>query len=294
MSAIYAYPGNEAFADLLAAHGDHQRLALDIHHFPDGESLARIALPPTEGEAVFVCTLEQPDSKLMPLLMAAAAARELGAAKVGLVAPYLAYMRQDKRFYPGEAISSRTFAKLLSSEFDWMITVDPHLHRCHALAEIYTCDAHVVSAAPRIAEWIGRHVTDPLIVGPDGESEQWARSVADAIGAPCVIATKQRRGDRDVSVAVPDVDRWPSHTPVLLDDIISSGRTMVETIIHLRSVGMKAPVCIGVHGVFAPGALAALHDAGAVQVVTTNAITGATSEIDLSADIAAAMVRLSA
>ncbi|WP_164119514.1 ribose-phosphate pyrophosphokinase-like domain-containing protein, partial [Stenotrophomonas maltophilia] len=82
--------------------------------------------------------LAQPNEKILPLIFAAATARELGAARVGLVAPYLAYMRQDRRFNPGEAVTSRQMAHLVSGAFDWMVTVDPHLHRYSDLSEIYS------------------------------------------------------------------------------------------------------------------------------------------------------------
>src|SRR6185503_12811188 len=122
---------------------------------------------------IILCTLADPDAKFLPLIFAAATARELGAARVGLVAPYLAYMRQDRRFNPGEAVTSRYVAKLISGAFDWLVTVDPHLHRYGALGEIYTIPTRAIHAAPLMSDWIRRNVPDPLIVGPDSESEQW-------------------------------------------------------------------------------------------------------------------------
>jgi hypothetical protein len=82
-----------------------------------------------DRDIVLVCTLNDPDSKTLALLFAARNAKELGARSVGLVAPYLGYMRQDRRFREGEAITSAHFAALVSSSFDWLVTVDPHLHR---------------------------------------------------------------------------------------------------------------------------------------------------------------------
>ncbi|MDE2307760.1 MAG: ribose-phosphate diphosphokinase [Xanthomonadaceae bacterium] len=288
MSALYAMPGNEAMADLLVRHSGIPRRALDLHRFPDGETLVRIE-PPPQGDVAIVCTLDRPDPKLLPLLMAAATARELGAARVGLVAPYLAYMRQDTRFHPGEAVSAGIFGKLLGGAFDWLVTVDPHLHRYRQLDEACPLDARVVHAAPRAAAWIRDHVESPLIVGPDGESAQWANAVAAALGAPCVTASKERRGDREVRIELPGVERWPAHRPVLLDDIIASGQTMIETLHCLRRHGRPAAVCVGLHGVFAAGAREGLLAAGASRVVTSNSIAGSTALIDVSEDLAAAM-----
>ena len=167
---------------------------------------------------------------MLPLLFAAATARELGASRVGLVAPYLAYMRQDRRFKPGEAVTSRQVARLLSDAFDWLVTVDPHLHRYSSLADIYSIPTHVVHAAPLIAEWIKANVTNPLIIGPDSESEQWVAAVASDVGAPYSVLEKVRHGDRDVEIRLKDLEQWKGRTPVLVDDIISTGRTMIEAV----------------------------------------------------------------
>lgn len=289
MITLYAMPGNEAFADLLARHGGHARRDLHLHRFPDEETLVRVDPPVAPGDAALVCTLDRPDAKVVPLLMAAATVRELGAVRVGLVAPYLAYMRQDARFHPGEAISARIFADLLSAAFDWLLTVDPHLHRYHDLAEAYALEARVTHAAPRIAQWIAGQVASPLIIGPDGESAQWVGAVARTLDAPFVVASKERRGDRDVTVHLPGIDRWKGCTPVVVDDIISSGLSMVGALRQLDPQVFQPAVCIGVHGIFADGALATLHAAGAARVVTCNSIAGDTALIDISADLATAL-----
>ncbi|MFX8354866.1 phosphoribosyltransferase family protein, partial [Acinetobacter baumannii] len=87
--------------------------------------------------------------------------------------------------------------------------------------------------------------------GPDSESEQWVSKVAADANAPYIILKKLRKGDRNVKVSVPQVEKYKESTPVLVDDIISTGNTMIETIGHLKKAGMKPPVCIGIHAVFA-------------------------------------------
>lgn len=81
-----------------------------------------------------ICTLNQPDTKLLPLYFLSQTAKELGGKSTAIVAPYLAYMRQDKRFQAGEGITSTYFAKLISSFADFLITIDPHLHRRSTLS----------------------------------------------------------------------------------------------------------------------------------------------------------------
>jgi len=282
-------PGNQSLADALAHRRRMARLALDLHRFPDGEGLVRVAEPPVDAEAIIVCTLNRPDEKTLPLLMAADTLRELGAGRVGLVAPYLAYLRQDARFRPGEAVSSGIFGRLLAEHFDWQITVDPHLHRLRSLAEAGMPQGRAISAAPALAAWVHAHVERPLLIGPDRESAPWVERVAALIAAPAVVATKHRLGDHEVQVRFPDLSHWPGHCPVLLDDIISSGHTLLTSIEGLRALGMPAPWCVAVHGLFADGALERLRAAGVAGVVTTNSVSGETAQIDLSELLAAAL-----
>src|SRR5690606_29397042 len=171
----------------------------EVRHFPDGESYVRVLSECAGRRTAILCTLHRPDELFLPLLFLAGTLRELGARSVGLVAPYLAYMRQDKRFLDGEAITSRQFAGQLSSAFDWLVTVDPHLHRYAGLDDIYSIPSRVVHAAPLLAQWIRAHLANPLLIGPDSESEQWVSAVAAAAKAPYQILEKIRRGDRDVS-----------------------------------------------------------------------------------------------
>ena len=194
-------PGNEATARALARPLGAALGQLELRAFPDGETYLRFDGDLSGRSLAIVCTLDRPNEKILPLLFAAATARELGAIKVGLVAPYLAYMRQDRRFKPGEAVTSREIAQLLSNAFDWMVTVDPHLHRYSSLSEIYRIPTRVVHAASLMSEWIKANVPKPLIIGPDGESEQWVSTVAQDAGAPYAVLEKVRRGDREVEIS---------------------------------------------------------------------------------------------
>jgi ribose-phosphate pyrophosphokinase len=254
--------------------------ATTIRRFPDGETYVRLDTEVRYRHVVIVADLAVPDEKIVPLLWTADTARDLGAARVGLVAPYLPYMRQDARFQSGEGITSRYFARVLSSHVDWLVTVDPHLHRYRSLDEVYGIPSRVQSAAPLLARWIDRNVRAPLVVGPDAESEQWVRVVADAVRAPCVVLTKTRVGDREVRVSLPDVALWRERTPVLIDDVISTGGTMVETVRAVLKAGMAGPVCLAVHGIFVGNAHDELMAAGCRQVVTCNTVPHPTNGVD--------------
>lgn len=284
---VIAMPGNELLADDLAARLSLERIAATVRRFPDGESHVRVEAPAEGRDALIVCTLDRPDDKLVPLLLLAAAVRETGAHSVGLVAPYLAYMRQDRRFQPGETISAQHVARWISHAFDWLVTVDPHLHRITDLSQIYSVPSSVVHAADSVAEWVKANVREPLLIGPDEESAQWVSEVAKDADAPFVVLTKTRRGDREVEVSVPEVERWRSHTPVLVDDIVSTARTMIETTSHLRRAGIKAPVCVAVHAVFAQTAFEDLRAAGAGDIVSCDSIRHPSNRIPLAPSIAA-------
>jgi ribose-phosphate pyrophosphokinase len=288
--ALLAMPGHESLAASLCGSLDVPALTLVTRDFPDGETYLRVE-GEVHGRAVaLLCTLHEPNPRFLPLAFIADALRDLGAASVGLVAPYLAYMRQDARFMPGEAVTSTSFAKLVSRQFDWLATVDPHLHRWHALSDLYAIPAVALQAAPLLAAWIRANVDDPVIIGPDEESEQWVSGVAATAGCGYVVLKKQRRGDRDVSVSGLSGRDWAAHTPVLVDDIISSGQTMAQTVAQCRAAGSAPAVCVGVHGIFAPEALASLEQAGAARIVTTNSIAHPSNAIDLSPLLADAVM----
>lgn len=275
-------PGNEPLSAALAKRLGWASGTIRTRRFPDSETYLRIDADCERKSLALVCTLDRPDEKFLPLAFAADTVRELGAARVGLVAPYLGYMRQDRRFQPGEAVTSRSFASYLSNRFDWLLTVDPHLHRFHSLGEIYPIATRVAHAAPALATWIGANVDRPLLIGPDGESEQWVADVARRAGAPYVVLTKTRRGDRDVEVSVPRVETFHDRTPVILDDIVSSARTMIETTHRLIEAGLLRPVCVGVHGIFSGNAHSLLERAGAARIVTTQTVHHASNGIEVT------------
>lgn len=289
---IFDLFGHAALADALARAPDAERGRLTVRRFPDEESYVRYESDLRERDVVLAANLSRPDGHIPALLFAAATARELGARSVTLMTPYLPYMRQDHRFIAGEAVTSRIFARLVCSHFDALVTVDPHLHRYAALTEIYTIPAHQVCAAPAIARWIRTHVDKPLLVGPDAESEQWVAAVARLADAPWCVSRKTRNGDRDVSVAVPDLSTWRDRTPVILDDIVSSGHTMIEAVKHVRKAQLLPPVCIGVHAVFADGAYDALRATGAATIVTTDTLPHPSNGISLADMLADALSRM--
>lgn len=289
---IFSFPGNEDLTEKLCKEINAESGQAEIRRFPDGENYTRVLTDVQGKNVVLVCTLNNPDEKLLPLYFFAKTCKENGAGKIVLVAPYLAYMRQDKQFNKGEGVTSKYFASLLSSFCDVLITVDPHLHRFNSLSDIYTIPAYSLHSADLIADYIHKNIENPVLIGPDSESKQWVSKVAESANAPYLVLEKIRHGDKDVEVSVPQVEKYKTHTPVLVDDIISTGHTMMETVKHLLKAGMKAPVCIGVHAVFTGNAYEELLAAGASAIITTNTIFHKSNKIEISVLIADALLKL--
>jgi ribose-phosphate pyrophosphokinase len=285
---VLALPGGERLAERLRRelHGAPGSLA--FHRFPDGEVRVRISGEVAGRPVILAGSLDRPDRKILPLLFASATARELGAAAIGLVAPYLPYLRQDAAFQPGEAVGARHFAALLSRAAGWVVTVDPHLHRVHDLAELFAVRTETVHAAPAIGAWIERHVPRPVLVGPDAESAQWVEQVAERVGAPWVTLVKCRRGDRAVELSLPAMAPFRGLQPVLVDDIASTGETMLAAARLLTAAGLERPVAVAVHPVGAEPIIEDFARAG-LRLVSCNTIDHPSNRIDLTALLAAAV-----
>ena len=279
---IFSMPGNELISESIQIGLNGNVGNFTEHQFPDGETYIRILSDVKDQETIVVCTLNKPNAKILPLLFICKLLKDLNAKSVCLVVPYLAYMRQDKQFNSGEAITSEYFAKVISSFADSLITIDPHLHRRASMNEIYSIPCKVVHSAKLISDWIKRNIPNALLIGPDSESEQWVSEVAKDANAPYIVLQKIRRGDNEVEISVPQTEKYKDHTPVLVDDIISTARTMIETLKHLKHAKMKPAICIGVHAVFSNLAFDELIKAGAKEVVTCNTIFHSTNKIDVS------------
>lgn len=279
---FFALPGNEKLTLQLIQKEKGEKGQVEIRQFPDEETYIRILSDVKDKNVFLVCTLHKPDVKILPLYFLSKKVKEMGAKSVCLIAPYLAYMRQDTVFNLGEGVTSTYFASLISSFSDSLITIDPHLHRRSSLSEIYTIPTKIGHAANPISLWIKKNIENPLLIGPDSESEQWVSEVAKNAHAPYIILSKIRHGDRNVAVSIPQVEHYINHSPVLVDDIISTGRTLIETISHLKTAGMKPPICIGVHAVFAGNAYQEIIKSGAKEIITCNTIPHESNKIDIS------------
>lgn len=262
--------------------------AIDVHTFPDGET--RLRLPPAlPAHTVLLRGLHQPNPKLMPLLLAAAGARELGATRLDLVSPYLAYMRQDMAFTPGEVVSQRHLGRLLAGAFDSVITVDPHLHRVATMDEIVPGRRGVaLTAATLLGHHVAHTVPGALLLAPDEEAGQWVRSAAQAAGLDHAVCLKQRRGDHDVSVALQGAP-VQGRAVVLLDDVASTGRTLVSAAQGALAAGAASVDVAVTHALFVGDALAEVQAAGVRHVWSSDAVPHASNAVSVVPLLAAAL-----
>lgn len=279
-------------AQRIAAQAGLTPSQIERHRFPDGELKLRLpaALP---ERVVLLRTLDHPNEKLVELLLAARTARELGARHLTLVTPYLAYMRQDIAFTPGEAVSQRIVGKFLAELFDAVITVDPHLHRVATLQEaVPVSQAIVLSGAPLLADLIAQHRPQALLVGPDEESAQWVAQAAARHGFSHAVCRKVRHGDRAVNIAPPPAADFTGRAVVLLDDVASSGHTLAQATRLLLAAGAASVDVAVTHALFAGDALQLLRAAGVGEVWSTDCIAHASNAVSMAPAIAAALADL--
>lgn len=130
-------------------------------------------------------------------------------------------------------------------------------------------------------------MTNAVLIGPDSESEQWVSDIARRADAPYQTLHKIRRGDREVEVSLPAISDAHDRTPVIVDDIASSGQTIIETLGHLKELGLSPAVCVIIHPVFASGAYERLLAAGASRVVSSDSIVHPSNAISIASLIAA-------
>lgn len=255
-----------------------------ISDFPDGDLYLKFNTP-VKGKTVVIIHSFQPHSNesLLRIIFAAETAKDLGARKVILVAPYLAFLRQDARFHPGEAISSKVMAKHLSLCIDKIITIDGHLHRYRHLSDLFSIPGQDLTANPLIADYIKKNIKNNLvIVGPDWESFQWAQRIATKIGVLATVFEKTRHSSRNVSVKMIQPVPLKDKHVIIVDDIISTGHTVIQAAKLAFAQGAKDVSTIAVHGLFVENGLAKLKEAGLKHIVTTNCIEHATNKIDVA------------
>lgn len=285
LPSLLYFEDEEVAANALAQAAGLTAALIERHRFPDGE--LKLRLPAALPERVVLWrSLAQPNEKLVELMLTAQTARTLGARHLTLVAPYLAYMRQDMAFNPGEAISQRVIGRYLASLVDALVTVDPHLHRVATLQEaVPVAQSCVISGAPALSDLIAQRQPDALLIGPDEESAQWIAQAAQRHGFDHAVCHKERHGDRSVSIELPAI-AISGRSVVLLDDVASSGHTLAQAARGLLAAGAATVDVAVTHALFASGALELIQAAGVRHIWSTDCIAHATNAVCMAPALA--------
>ena len=270
--AVLGFPEYLAQAQRLSSALNVQLQEVYLHQFPDGESLLR--LPVSLPEHVVICrSLNQPNDKLIELLLCAKTARQLGAKQLTLVAPYLCYMRQDIANQPGEAVSQQIIGQMLAELFDNVITVDPHLHRISTLNQAIPIENAIsLSATDEIGQFLQQKFDHAVLLGPDSESKQWVAAIAKKIGFDYSVAEKIRLGDTQVQMTLAD-DDFQNKTVVIIDDMASTGRTLAKATSLLLAAGAGQVYAAITHPLFCDDAEAHIMHSGVQKIWSTDSIT---------------------
>ena len=252
-----------AIQSLPTGAGDARRLAallglplqeIALHRFPDGEM--RVTVGPAASTTIIYASLDQPNDKLLALLFAAEALRRAGARRLVLLAPYLCYMRQDTAFHEGEAISQKVVGRLIAGIVDRVITVDAHLHRTADIRAVFPgIEAENLSAMAAIANALRQTGIDPatVVIGPDAESRPWVSDLAGRLGLAHTVAQKIRRGDRAVEIGFAEAGLVAGRPVLLVDDIVSSGGTLIACAKALKAAGATTIDAVITHALFRAG-----------------------------------------
>lgn len=276
--------GVDGMVDKLARATGWTVAPVEFRTFPDGEEYARIRAP-VRGEDVVVVETGYPPARLWRLLQLLNAARENGAATVRCVVPYLSYARQDRVFLEGEALSARLVAEAIRSQAAECLTVELHKD---AVARFFGPGGcrNLSAVEPFAREFRARGVD--VVLAPDAGARARAEAVAARIGAQADHLEKTRRSSEVVEVR-PKSLAVRGRTVAILDDIISTGGTMVKATEQLVAAGAGTVLCAGVHGLFLGDAVARLRAAGAREVLATDTIESSLSRVSVAPLLAEAL-----
>lgn len=271
---------------------------VEVHRFPDGESLVRVDAQETGRRAVLYRGLDRPNDKLIEIVLAASALRDQGVGHITLVAPYLPYMRQDIAFHPGEAVSQTVIGRWLATHFDRVIAVEPHLHRTAELGAVFPGrDAIALSGGPALGAALADEGVSPetVILGPDIESTPLTRATAQAAGLDdWATARKVRHGDRDVTMTLPDAPDLAGRPVIVVDDVISSGATIIACAKAAFERGAASVEVLAVHALYPPQADDAFRRAGIARVRSADGAPHPSNAVPLDRLLADAVRRSTA
>ncbi|ASJ10469.1 ribose-phosphate pyrophosphokinase [Thermococcus sp. P6] len=254
-------------------------LEVEIRKFPDGEKYVRVADFPDEVTVV-QSTFAPQDEKLIESLLIADALREGGVRRLRAVIPYMAYSRQDRASREGEPVSIRAVLRALGLYYDELYVFD--IHNPGTLS-FFPGKAVNLSPARAVAEYFGEKLGEGTVLAPDKGALERAKAVAERLGLDYGHFQKVRISPTEVRMTPGDVE-VRGRNVLIVDDIISTGGTMIRAANLLRDMGARKVFVAATHGIFAEGAIERVSSA-VDELAVTNTIPTPVSRIDLTPDI---------
>jgi ribose-phosphate pyrophosphokinase len=252
---------------------------VEIKKFPDGEKYVRV-LSSGEEATVIQSMYKPQDENIMEALILGDALRERGFERLRLVVPYLAYSRQDRVTKEGEPVSVRAVMRALGLYYDELYVVDIHNPKT---LRFFPGKAVNISPARAIAEYFREKLGDGIVLAPDKGARKRARAVAERLGLEFSHFEKRRISPTEVKMRPVEVDVKGKNV-LIVDDIISTGGTMIKAANLLREMGAGRVFVAATHGVFAEGAI---DRVGKVvdELAVTNTIPTPVSKMSIVPDI---------
>lgn len=255
-------------------------LQVTFKRFPDSEFYVRL-LSSVQGEEVVIVQTAYPDEKIVELFLMQDAVRDAGAKKITVVLPYFGYSRQDKKFEEGEAISARAVAEHISLHADSVITVDPHKEH---ILRFFTVPAYSCSAVTSLAQYLKEKRID-FVLAPDKGAKDRAKEAAAFINCDYDYLEKTRIDGTTTIITPKKLDAHGKHVAII-DDIISTGGTMANSIKELKKQGAKEVAVACTHGLFIGQAKEKLLAAGCDDIISTDTIENEFSKVSVAHCIA--------
>jgi ribose-phosphate pyrophosphokinase len=256
---------------------------VETKRFPDDECYVRIG-DDLDDRDVFLVQTAWPDRNIVELFLLQDAIREFEVTSLTTVVPYFGYARQDKQFLPGEPISARAIARLVQLNTDEFLTVD--VHAPTVIDWFETISAKNVAAYPRIGAHLkGKGIE--LILSPDEGRAENAKRVADVVNCDSDYLVKERIDGETVQISPKKLD-VAGRKVAIVDDIISTGGTIVKAAEQLRKQGASKIFAACTHGVFAGGAIPRL-EAVCDEICTTDTIENPKTCMSVASEIVRAV-----
>lgn len=268
---VFSGNANEALAREIAT---NLRIGLGralVGQFKNGETRVKLH-DNVRGCDVFVVqpTCSPVDHHLMELLLLIDALRRASAARVTAVIPYYGYAKQEKKTSGREPISAKLVANLIrTAGADRVLTMDLH---APAIEGFFDIPVDHLQAAQLLSDYVrGLNLPNPVVVSPDAGGVGRANRFRERIGAGLAIIAKQRP-EPDIAEVLEMVGEVEGKTAIIVDDMISTGGTLVEAAHALLDRGARSVYACATHGIFASEAMDIIKASDMVETIVTNTI----------------------